>query len=263
MFSENKLRKGKLMIIDIHTHPCLDRPFETMETIIRSAKKLGIDKLCLLGDVLYFGYEPTPGQIRQINDSTIAIVKRYPDTLIGFCFLNPAHSKEFIFEEIDRCVIGEKFKGIKLEVAVNARDRRLDPILEKAHELKVPILHHSWYKVVDKKPNESDPSDIVDLASRFPEVNIIMAHLSGCGIRGVLDIRPFPNVYVDTSGSQPISGMVEYAVEKLGAERILFGSDVPGRDFSCQLGRIYGAKIGEKQRRLILGTNAKRLLGIK
>jgi predicted TIM-barrel fold metal-dependent hydrolase len=251
------------MIIDIHTHPHLDRPFETMQEIIRSAQKVGIDKLCLLGDVLYFGYKPTPDQIRDINDSTIALVNRQPDTLIGFCFLNPAHKKEFILEEIDRCVIGEDFKGIKLEVAVNARDERLNPIMERAQALRIPVLHHSWYKVVDKTPNESDPSDIADLASRFPEVNIIMAHLSGGGIRGILDIKPFPNVYVDTSGSQPISGVVEYAVETLGAERILFGSDVPGRDFSSQLGRIYGAKISERHRRLILGINAQQLLGIK
>jgi len=253
-----------MLIIDIHTHPRLnDQIFKTMEEIIRLAKKLDIEKLCLLGDVLRFGYNPTQLQVKKINDLTIKMVKKYPDFLLGFCFLNPAHTKKFILNEIERCIIKEKFKGIKLEVSVNARDKRLDPIMEKAEELGVVVLHHCWYKTVDKVYNESDPSDIVNLASRFPKVKIIMAHLSGCGIRGVLDIKNFPNVYVDTSGSQPASGMIEYAVEKLGAERILYGSDAPGRNFAPQLGRIYGAEIKTKEKELILGLNAKKLLGIK
>jgi predicted TIM-barrel fold metal-dependent hydrolase len=251
------------MIIDIHTHPRLDRPLETTVEMIRAARKAGIDRLCLLGDVLHFGYDPDPDQIGKINDSTIAIVKKYPDTLIGFCFLNPAHEKNFNVKEMERCIVKNHFKGIKLEVSVNARDARLDPIMGKAGELGVPVLHHSWYKTVNKAFNESDPSDIANLASRFPGVNIIMAHLSGGGVRGILDIMPCPNVYVDTSGSQPVAGVVEYGVEKLGAERILFGSDAPGRDFSSQLGRIYGAKISEKERRLILGANTMQLLEIK
>ena len=253
-----------MLIIDIHTHPRLNsRPLKAMEEIIRLAKKSGINKLCLLGDVLRFGYNPSKEEIKRINDLTIRLVKRWPESLIGFCFLNPAHSKKFISDEIERCIVKEKFKGIKFEVAVNARDKRLDPIMEKAKELDAIVLHHAWYKTIGKAYDESDPSDIANLASRFPGVKIIMAHLTAAGPRGILDIAPFPNVYGDTSGSQPFSGMVEYAVEKLGPERILYGSDIPGRDFSSQLGRIYGAKIKEEEKKLILGLNAKRLLGLR
>jgi hypothetical protein len=110
--------------------------------------------------------------------------------------------------------------------------------------------------------DESNPADIADLARRHPKTKIIMTHLTGCGPRGVLDIRPCPNVYVDTSGSQPFSGVVEYAVEKLGAERVLYGSDTPIRDLACQLGRISGAKISRHARDLIFGLNAKELMGL-
>lgn len=257
------------MIIDVHIHPRLNsQPFKAMEETIRLAERFGINKLCLLGDVLRFGYNPSPHQIERINDLTIKLVRRWPDILFGFCFLNPRHSRKFIFDEIERCIIKEKFKGIKLEVAVNARDKRLDPIMKKVEELNAIVLHHSWdTSVIGRKMSsgayQSDPSDIAGLASRFPRVKIIMAHLSAAGIRGILEIRPFPNVWVDTSGSQPHSGVIEYAVEELGAERILYGSDIPGRDFSSQLGRIYGAKIKEKEKRLILGENSKKLLGEK
>jgi len=78
----------------------------------------------------------------------------------------------------------------------------------------------------------------------------------------VQDIRPFPNLYIDTSGSQCSSGIVEYALSVLGADRILYGSDIPGRDFSVQLGRIYGARMSDVDRAKVLYGNAERLLGL-
>jgi len=90
-----------------------------------------------------------------------------------------------------------------------------------------------------------------------------MAHLSGCGWRGVADIAPFENILIDTCGSQPESGLVEYAVRELGAQRVLFGSDAPGRDFASQLGRVLAADISEHDRQAILGGNALKLLQLK
>jgi len=188
------------------------------------------------------------------------LVRQLPEVFIGFCFLNPNHKKSFVLKEISRCVEKGNLKGVKLEVETNARSKQLDPIMEACARLNIPVLHHAWYKTVGKVFNESNPADIAHLAGRHPDTKIIMAHLTACGMRGVLDIQPYPNVYVDTSGSQPFLGIVEYAVEKLGAERILYGSDITGRDFSCQLGRIYAAKISRHERDLILGLNAQKLL---
>jgi predicted TIM-barrel fold metal-dependent hydrolase len=64
-------------------------------------------------------------------------------------------------------------------------------------------------------------------ARRFPNVRVIMAHLTGCGVRGVLAARDCDNLLVDTSGAAPEAGIVAYAVEKLGVERVLYGSDAP------------------------------------
>ena len=50
------------------------------------------------------------------------------------------------------------------------------------------------------------------------------------------------------------------AVDQLGAERVLFGSDAGGRSFASQLGKVIGAQIPESAKRLILGENLKRLL---
>jgi predicted TIM-barrel fold metal-dependent hydrolase len=50
------------------------------------------------------------------------------------------------------------------------------------------------------------------------------------------------------------------AVRELGAERVLYGSDAGGRSFASQLAKVYGAPISERQKRMILGENLKRLL---
>ena len=251
------------MIIDIHVHPNLDdHPLEAARELIQRAEKLGIDRMLLLGDVLRFGFGPNEQQVARINDLTVDLVDRWPETFLGLCFLNPANNPAFIQEEIERCLAHPGFKGVKLEVDVNARDSRLDPIMAQLQARDSLLLHHSWYKTVGKAHDESTPADIADLAGRWPRVRIIMAHLTADGHRGVQDVKPHANVYVDTSGSQPFSGIVEYGVRELGADRLLFGSDVPGRDFAVQLGRITGASLAEQDRERIFCTNAERLLGL-
>lgn len=247
-------------IIDIHTHPHWDQPLERMTHMLEVAGRVGIERLVVLGGNGGFGFRPTQDQVRQINDLTIALVRRWPERLIAFCRLSAAHGRAFLEREIDRCFATGLFKGIKLALWPKATSARLDPIMHKAREHEAVVLHHCWYKTVNYYEGESDPTDIADLAGRFPDVPIIMPHLSGCGQRGVLDVEPLPNVYVDTSGSQAFAGMVEYGVDVLGADRLLFGSDVFGRDFAVQLGRIHAARISATDKRKILRDNAVRLL---
>ena len=252
------------MIIDIHVHQRLEAIDGSREThlaaLLASADRSGIDRLCLLGNVLRYGTDPSASEVRRINDDTMACVRLRPDRLTGFCFLNPANGPRSIDTEINRCIAAGPLRGVKLWISVNARDERLDPIMSRAAELGVPVLHHAWYKTVSKTPNESDPSDIAHLARRHPAATIIMAHLAGVGVRGVRDVADCPNVCIDTSGSQPVSDIVAYAVATIGAGRVLFGSDVPVRDFASQLGRVTGAGLRRRDRELILSGNARRLL---
>ena len=48
--------------------------------------------------------------------------------------------------EINRCVGEKRMYSIKLWVARRATDPGLNPILEKAVELDVPVLQHAWIK---------------------------------------------------------------------------------------------------------------------
>lgn len=245
-------------IIDIHTH----NTQTGTASIVETARRNGIDNVILLGDVLRLGYYPTEEQIKELNDDTIKRVAEYSGICHGFCFLNPANDTDFCISELDRCIKKHGFRGVKFEVSINCRSEKLDPVMRRIEELNVPLLHHCWYKTVGKCDEESDPSDIAYLAAKFPKVKIIMAHLAGCRHLGVENIARLPNVYIDTSGGQSIAGLVEYAVRRVGASRIVFGSDAPYRDISCQLGRIYGADIDDVSKQKILCDNAKELLNL-
>jgi predicted TIM-barrel fold metal-dependent hydrolase len=63
------------------------------------------------------------------------------------------------------------------------------------------------------------------------------------------------------AGGDPAAGVTEMAVRELGAERVLYGSDVPGRSFASQLAKVLGADVPDEAKRLILAGNLQRLLG--
>jgi predicted TIM-barrel fold metal-dependent hydrolase len=67
-------------------------------------------------------------------------------------------------------------------------------------------------------------------------------------------------VVVETAGSDPTTGFVEMAVRELGAERVVYSSDVPGRSFGSQLAKVMGADVPEPAKRLILSGNLQQLL---
>jgi len=254
-----------LAAVDVHVHlagrGAVPSPDE-LALCRRLAEAQGIGRVHLLGNLISVGgYHPSEADVRTVNDNTLGACRAAPEFFAGLCYLNPAHGAAFCHAEIDRCVVAGGMIGIKLWVAVNARRAACDPILGRAAELGVPVLHHAWYKTTDTVPEESDPGDIADLAARHPRASIIMAHLGGGGWRGVRAIAGCPNVLVDTSGAQPEADLVEDAVAVLGARRVLFGSDWPIRDFAVQRARVTGARLPAAVRDLILGGNARRVFG--
>lgn len=244
------------MIIDIHTHDFAG--YE--DSVPAELKRHGVDYFVNLGDVLRFGEFPNAEEIREINSTTLKNVHRYADWCCGFCYLNPANSPESIREEMARCLTLPEFRGVKLEISLNCRDPRMDVIMEELQKYDMPLLQHTWYKTTSKGAEESDPSDVAYLARRFPHNTIIMAHLCPCGILGVEDIAECPNVVVDTSGAQPEAGYLEYALKRIGVERIVYGSDAPCRDVGTQLAKVQEADLSDEEREMIFCQNARRLL---
>lgn len=247
--------------IDCHVHLPMGRicPPERVPAVMREAERAGIRRMWNLGDVMRHGYHPSEEQIREINDATLAVQHEYGDRLAWLCFLNPENSPEFQRAEMARC-FAAGCVGVKLEASVICDDPRLEPILEFLAPRRGILLQHSWILAGGSGGVPTSlPVHVARMAAKAPTVQVVMAHLTGVGKHGVLDIKDSPNVCIDTSGGQPVAGLVEFAVERLGAERVLYGSDVPGRDFASQLGRITGSRLSEDARRLVGGGNAARL----
>ena len=252
-------------IFDVHTHPVFfgagSKPSE-VEALIRRARTFGVRRLGALGDVLVHGRNPDEQQVAAINNQTAQLLRRHPDFFVGFIFLNPTLGERAVKREIERLVpLG--FRGLKLEICNNARDRCMHPVMRLAAQHGLVVLQHSWSQTnIRERRFHTDPEDTAELARRHPDVRVIMAHLTGCGVRGVLAARNVPNLSIDTSGAAPEEGLVSYAVEKLGPERILYGSDWPIRDFPIAIARITGARLGATIERRLLHDNAHELLGL-
>lgn len=227
--------------------------------LVATAAELGIERTLVstLGTTSLLEH-PSPDELRAANAITAAAVARFPEALGGLVYLSPEHPRASL-DELARHVVDGPFVGAKLWIAVRAGDRRMDVLAARLTELGIPLLQHAWYKVVDGMADESNPADVAELGRRHPGLTIQMAHLGGAGKRGVADIAPYPNIVVDTSGGDPVLGEVAHAVAELGAERVVFGSDVPIRDPATALAKVTSADLTEEQRSLVLRGNALRL----
>ncbi len=255
-----------MRIIDVHTHPVFfeaGRQPGEVRRLIASGRRLGIEHMIALGDVLRYGDAPDAAQLRILNDENARLAREHPDYFTAFVYLNPLLGERAVMAEAERCAALPGFRGIKLEIANNAAHPCMRHIAKAARAFNLVVLQHSWSTtVIRDRRRQSDPADTAGFARRHPDVKIIMAHLTGIGFRGVLEAKALPNLYVDTSGGYPEEGLVEYAVEHLGPDRLLYGSDLPIRENSVTIGRILGAGIPAAVRQKILFANTARLLNL-
>ena len=249
------------MIWDLHCHfsgvdgRTVD---ERIAQLIEYADRMGVDRM-----VFFMGWpwsrDPDPEDFRRQNDQVMQAISHWHDRAFGFAYLNPNHVEESL-AELERCVADGPLVGIKLWVARRCRDEAIDAIIRRAAELKAVIFQHTWYKASGNLKGESTPDDLAALAARHPTVPLICGHTGGDWERGIRAIRAHRNVSIGTGGFDPTAGMMEMAVRELGAERIIYGSDIGGRSFSSQLAKVQGADIPEAARRSILGRNLKRMM---
>jgi predicted TIM-barrel fold metal-dependent hydrolase len=250
----------KPIIWDTHCHLTGEgrTPEEKLAKLIRYADRLGIDRL-----MVHMGYpivvNPPPEEIRRQNDQAMRAVSKFPDRAFGFVYLSGRHP-EFSVQELDRCVKDGPMVGVKLWVALRCSRPEFDPIAARAAELKAPVIQHCWMKVEGNVPGESTPEDLAILARRHPRTTFACVHSGGDWSLGLRAIRATTNVLAETAGSNPTTGFVEMAVRELGAERVVYGSDVPGRGFASQLAKVQGADVPDDAKRLILGENLRRIL---
>ncbi len=252
---------------DAHSHVGF-RPGH-LEEILDFADRLGIEKMCISRPIMnYSGTEPEgPDEVRKYNDIVINAVKRYPDRFIGYLTLNPRYQKESM-EEISRCV-DQGLSGYKGYTQVKINDPLYYPIIERFIDLKMLIFMHAFCQLgmggyrmkydIGMVPNTSIPEDFVDIAKRYPEGTFQFAHIGGGGDweYECKMLKDYPNVYVDTSGSNNEEHMIDFAVKHLGEDRLFFGTD---SSYYQGVGKILASNLTESQKKKIFFDNYQSVL---
>lgn len=252
---------GALMIWDGHAHIAgtgEKTPEEAIARLIVAADRMDIDRL-VVSMGLGWSHDPSPADLTRQNDDVLRALDHWNHRAFGLVYVSPKHV-EASLREIDRCVRDGPMIGLKLWVAERCDSPRADELVRRAQELKAVVFQHTWIKTGGNLPGESTPMDLAALAARHPEATFICGHTGGQWEIGVRAVRALPNVAVDLGGGDPTAGFVETAVRELGAERVHYGSDAPGRSYASQLAKVFGANVTEAERALILGENLRQRL---
>ena len=250
--------------IDTHAHIYFTN--NSPEEQLDFGERLAIDKQVISR---YLDVMPgTPEQFRKYNDLTIKAIKKYPDHLLGGFVLNPAYKKESL-EEIRRCTDVGMIGTGELYYQVKINDPLYYPIIEKLIDLKMIIFSHAECQIGVggyrmkyngyKQPNTSIPEDFIDIATRYPEGIFQYAHIGGGGDweYECKMFKDYPNIYVDTSGSNNSENMIDFAVEHLGEDRIFFASD---NCYYQSVGKILASGLTESQKKKVFFDNYNNLL---
>lgn len=192
------------------------------------------------------------GRVFEENEYLGQLVKE-TDFLYQWVVIDPRDERTL--EQAERMLNTDKCVGIKLH----------------------PHNHNYWWDefgnalfsfaarhraIVQIHATADDADQILPYADQYPDVTFIMAHLGGEAHANAIAGAKHGNVYVDTSGiNSTRNAVVEYAVERVGSERILFGTDTYAAGF--QRGRIDYALISDEDKANILRNNALRLFGDK
>jgi len=170
-----------------------------------------------------------------VDDDYVArYVARHPKKLIGFMSLDP--TQDGFYGEMRRGCEHLGLKGIKLlpmYAGFRMDDHRLDPIWRYATRNGLPVLLHTGTTFISQAPLDCTlPRQLDSVATRFPQVKIIAAHLGHpyeheC----VATIRKHPNVYADVSALHYRPHQLYHSlmlVQEYGVwNKLLFGTDYP------------------------------------
>ena len=131
-------------------------------------------------------------------------------------------------------------------------DPRVNDFIEASEEIDLPIVFEEEFPFTEA------------FVKRTKSLKIIIPHMGMLGGDSIDFLKAFKereNVYFDTALASP--GTVMKFVEKVGFERILFGSDIPFGTMKWELEKVLSLPVGENEKEFILCKNIKRLAGVE
>jgi hypothetical protein len=243
---------GGMMIIDAHVHlggpDRGDGSKQSVEELLERMDRAGVEKA-----VVFPFNEAEPGISFASANNFIAKAQRENERIIGFARLDP-HYREAAIMEAKRAFRELGLRGIKLHPAA----QKFYPdhpfvvrILQTAARFSAPV-------VFDNGKPEARNEELAKLAEQVPEATIILAHMRGEGFIEACEGRP--NVYLGTVKAKPEH--VLQAVDTLGAEKVIAGSDAPYASMRYEMVEKFEEleSLSDEEKALIRGGNIARLL---
>jgi uncharacterized protein len=242
-----------VQVIDSHTH--VDEFdafgwFDPPEAIIELMDEAGIEKAIIMT------YADAPvlkaDALQYIHDAC----KKHPNRLIPYARINPhAENAAALLEE---AIVDLKMKGLKIHqesVTAAAHHDSVIRLVKKAAEYNAPALFHSGDEAL------SLPQQFTKLAEAAPEATVILAHMGGYHHTedAIRVCEKYENLLVDTSAC-PYPNKIKEAIERLGAHRVLFGSDGPGCNPRLELQKIKRLGLSEDEELMVLHDNIASIL---
>lgn len=239
------------MIIDFHCHAGLGDgltgPWDTEARLgryLRRAAGAGISRTVLFA-IFHSDYAIANREVARI----VASRRR---RFWGFAFIHPTRDRGRVRALVATAVNSYGFRGIK----VHRHDARITrEVCEAALAFSLPVLYDVMGEVA-----------VVELLAReYPLVQFVIPHLGSFADdwraqSALIDhLVRHPNVYTDTSGVRRFD-ILEEAVRRAGAHKVLFGSDGPWLHPGIELAKVRLLGLPPADEQLILGANAMRLL---
>ena len=188
---------------------------------------------------------------------------------VGCATVNPTLGPENVKRQIE---IADRFgfRGTKLMGVLHkyeVDDAAIDPVMEATRERGWVASIHSG------KDDVVRPFRIANIAARYPDVPIIMDHMGYPDHveEAIRAAEEHPNIYLGTTilrffpePSKPDPTRVGEAVRRVGAERVVWGSNAPeyGHNPLWCRQAIESLKLGAEAERLIMGDTLARLYKI-
>jgi len=246
------------LVIDAHTHmgPYFNFhiPDNDASNMVEVMDRLGINMVCTSPHV---GITP---DFKMGNDMAAQAMQDFPGRFFGYITLNGSYPDE-IQEEIERCY-DMGMRGFKIHPSLHgypANGENLRPMWEYANDKGLPILSHTW-----AGDRTCSPGVLGKLAEEYPNVPVLLGHSGGPPAgndEAVAVCKKRENVFLETCCSSAPYGTIERFVREAGADKVLYGSDMPFVNANAQIGKILYAKISDEDKRKILGLNMARILG--
>lgn len=250
-------------LIDAHLHygpgVAVDRPFGALRLLstevdaISEMDAQGIDCAVAFAPRWRGGLFIDP-DYSQANWAIAAGIASRPERLVGFFRVDPRFGAKAV--EQFEAGVASGFQGLKLDPDTDSfspLDRGLvGPLFEICAANRLPVLVHTGF-------HPAQPVLWIELAHEFRSVPVILGHM---GYRVVADAviaaKRADNIYLETSGQQPSS--LAGARRQVGAQRMIFGTDMPFNDPKVEIRRLMAAKFSDSELDLVTSANIRGLL---